>query len=85
MSQFLPSTIRVTSIEDAESPVTFNSVAAGSIIVAIIVSIGSDASGNPISDIIIISDMVPPPTGTAVISRFAIKATPITLNIAPGV
>ena len=77
-SQSLPSTTLATIIDDAESPTTFNIVAGGSIIVAIIVNIGSAATGNPIIVRIIISDIVPPPTGTAAINKLAINATIIT-------
>lgn len=62
----LPSTNLDTSIELAESPVTFKRVAGASIIVAIIVSIGKADTGNPISFNISISDIVPPPIGAAV-------------------
>ena len=59
--QSFPSIALETSIEDDVSPTTFNKVAAGSIIVATIVKIGSAVSGNPIIVIISISDIVPPP------------------------
>ena len=48
---------------------------------AIIVRIGNDATGNPISDRIIISLIVPPPIGTAVINRLATKAVATTCKI----
>ena len=50
-------------------------------IVAIIVRIGNAAGSKPIIVIIIISDIVPPPTGTAVTSKLAIKAVIITWPI----
>ena len=88
-----PSTILVTIIDDTVSPTTLSIVAGGSIIVAIIVNIGSAATGYPIivmisiSDIVMISisDIVPPPIGTPVINKLASRATPKTCNIAPGV
>ena len=58
-NQFLPSIILVTNILDAESPTTFNIVAGGSIIVAIIVSIPSEAIGKPNIVIINVSEIVP--------------------------
>ena len=67
------------------SPTTFNIVAGASIIVAIIVSIGNAATGYPIILIISISDIVPPPIGTAVINKFASRATPSTPKISPAV
>ena len=72
--QSLPSTILDTNIELDASPTTFNIVAGGSMIVAMIVRIGRAALGKPIIDKIIISEIVPPPIGTAVISRLAIIA-----------
>ena len=44
-SQFFPSTILATNIEQLVSPTTFNIVAGGSIIVAIIVKIGKAPIG----------------------------------------
>lgn len=66
-------TILSISILDAVSPVTFNKVAGASITAAIIVSIGSADTGKPREVIINISDIVPPPIGTAVTSRVANK------------
>ena len=57
-------------------PVTFKTVAGASIIVAIIVSIGSVLSGKPSIVIIKVSDIVPPPIGTAetkIVAKSAIK------------
>lgn len=79
----MPSTILAANMDALESPITFNNVAGGSIIVAIIVNIGNAATGNPIIVNIIISEIVPPPIGTAVTSKFAINATIITCPI-PG-
>ena len=60
-------------------------VAGGSIIVAMIVSIGNAATGYPIIVIISISEIVPPPIGTAVTNKLASKATPNTIKISPVV
>ena len=79
--QFFPSITLETSIEDDVSPTTFNKVAAGSIIVATIVKIGSAVSGNPIIVIISVSDIVPPPTGIAVTKSVEISATNITFPV----
>ena len=70
------STIFCTNIEDTVSPTTLSIVAGASIIVAIIVNIGSAATGYPIIVIINISEIVPPPIGTAVTNKFASNATP---------
>ena len=78
--QCFPSTILETSILLAESPTTFNIVAGGSIIVAIIVKIGNADTGKPSMVIINISDIVPPPIGTAVTSNVARRATPNIFN-----
>ena len=59
----------------AESPTTFNIVAGASMIVAIIVYIGKTPALYPIIVIIIISEIVPPPIGTAVINNVATKDT----------
>ena len=59
----------------AESPTTFNIVAGASMIVAIIVNIGKTPALYPIIVIIIISEIVPPPIGTAVINNVATKDT----------
>ena len=83
--QSFPSTTLVTIIDETVSPTTFNIVAGASIIVAIIVSIGNAATGYPIILIISISDIVPPPIGTAVINKFASRATPSTPKISPAV
>ena len=64
---------------EAVSPVTFNTVAGASIIVAIIVSIGREYIGNPNNVIINISDIVPPPIGTAVTRSVASSETASTL------
>ena len=80
-----PSTTLVTIIDDTVSPTTFNIVTGGSIIVAIIVNIGNAATGYPIIVIISISEIVPPPIGTAVIRRFASNATPNINKTFPGV
>ena len=59
-------------------------VAGASIIVAMIVKIGKAATGYPIIVIINISDIVPPPIGTAVTNKLANNAipnTPITSHI----
>ena len=53
--------------------------------VAIIVKIGNAATGYPIMVIISISEIVPPPIGTAVIRRFANSATPSTPITSPVV
>lgn len=66
---------------DAVSPTTFNIVAGGSIIVAIIVNIGNAETGNPSIVNINISDIVPPPIGTAVTRSVATRATPKTLRV----
>ena len=79
--QSFPSITLETSIEDDVSPTTFNKVAAGSIIVATIVKIGSAVSGNPIIVIISVSDIVPPPTGIAVTKSVEISATNITFPV----
>ena len=50
-------------------------------IVAIIVSIPKDEIGNPNIVIINVSDIVPPPIGTAVTSNVASNAMPIILSI----
>ena len=71
----LPSTILDTSIAELVFPTTFNTVAGQSIIVAIIVSIGNAATGYPIMLNIIISDIVPPPIGTAVTNNVATNET----------
>ena len=68
-------------MDDAESPTTFNTVAGASITVAMIVKIGRAAAGNPIKEMINISEIVPPPTGTAVTSRVATRETPRTVQI----
>ena len=52
--------------------------------VAITVNIGRAPTGNPIIEIINISDIVPPPTGTAAINSVAINDTPITENMPLG-
>lgn len=78
--QFFPSTILVTSILLAESPTTLSVVAGGSIIVAITVNIGRVASGKPSEVIINVSDIVPPPIGTAVTNIVAIRAVVIISN-----
>lgn len=79
----LPSTTLETNIDEAESPTTFSIVAGGSIIVAMIVKIGRALALYPIIVNIIISEMVPPPIGTAVINKLAIKATANILPIPP--
>ena len=76
MFQSFPSTTLATIIDVVVSPTTLSIVAGGSIIVAIIVKIGSAATGYPIIVIISISEIVPPPIGTAVTSKFASSATP---------
>ena len=68
-------------MENAVSPTTFNIVAGGSIIVAIIVNIGNAETGNPSIVNINISDIVPPPIGTAVTRSVATRATPKTLRV----
>ncbi len=73
--------MRETIIEELVSPTTFNRVAAGSMIVAIIVRIGKAVNGKPIIVRIRVSDIVPPPTGTAVISNVARRETAITVPI----
>ena len=78
--QSLPSTTLDTSIEEDVSPTTFNNVAGGSIIVAMIVRIGKAVNGNPIIVRINVSEIVPPPTGTAVTRSVASKATPRTVQ-----
>ena len=85
MFQSFPSTTLVTIIDETVSPTTFNIVAGGSIIVAIIVNIGNAATGYPIIVIINISEIVQQPIGTAVTNKFASKAIPITPSTSPGV
>ena len=80
-SQFFPSIILDTNIDDDVSPTTLSIVAGGSIIVAMIVNIGRADIGKFIIVRIIISEIVPPPTGTAVTNKFAINATPMTFAI----
>ncbi len=71
----MPSIILEINKDEAESPTTFRTVAPGSIIVAIIVKIGRAATGNPRSVNIIISEIVPPPTGIAVTRNVANRET----------
>ena len=77
----MPSHILATNILDAESPTTFNIVAGGSIIVAIIVNIPSVAIGKPSIVMIKVSEIVPPPIGKAVISSVASNAIPNILGV----
>ena len=83
--QSFPSITLATTIEEAVSPTTFSIVAGASIIVAIIVNIGNAAAGYPIIVIINISEIVPPPIGTAVINKLASKSTPNTPTTSPPV
>ena len=66
-----------TNMEADVSPRAFNIVAGASVIVAIIVRIGNAAVGNPSNVMIKSSEIVPPPTGTALINKVAIKLTVI--------
>lgn len=81
----MPSTILDTSIAELVFPTTFNTVAGQSIIVAIIVSIGNAATGYPIMLNIIISDIVPPPIGTAVTNNVATNETNNICIVPPNV
>ena len=62
------------------SPTTFSTVAGASIIVAIIVKIGNAFTGKPINVNIIISEIVPPPIGTAVTNKVTSNHTTNTLK-----
>ena len=84
-NQFLPSTLLVTNIAQDVSPTTLSKVAGASIIVAIIVKIGKAEVEYPIIEMINISDIVPPPIGTAVTNNVASRATPSTSNTLPTV
>ena len=76
LRKFFPSIILATISDEQESPTTFKTVAGASIIVAIIERIGKADDGKPRICKINISDIVPPPIGTAVISNVESKDTP---------